>query len=217
MANNPTVLVVEDEADEAEALCHNFARQGYLCRRVRQGQDALGKIASMPCDIVLLDRSVPGLSSGDLIGKLRRNPKTAATPIMMLAPKAAESDELVGLALEADDYVTKPFSMKVLLARVDALLRRVYARPDPPSDVHAAGPITLDKERREVRVDDAVVSLTSAQFRILWALTAAQGRVLSREQIIQQALGTHVAVTETKDQRSKKMNDEYHYRFVRGI
>jgi two-component system phosphate regulon response regulator PhoB len=187
--------VVEDEADLAELLRYNLEREGYRCRCVADGASALTEIRHDPPDVLILDRMLPGLSGDDVIAKLRREPKTADMPIIMLTAKAEESDELVGFALGADDYITKPFSMKLLLARIDALRRRV-ASSGPQKDVLTAGPITLDRSRRELEVDGEAVTLTSTEFGILWELLAARGRVLRREQLIDGVLGTHVVVTD---------------------
>ena len=196
MANNSTVLVIEDEADLADVLRYNFERQGYVCKCVHDGRDALTEVARHPPDVVILDRLLPGLSGDELISRLRQDPKTAAMPILLLTAKAEESDELVGFALGADDYVTKPFSMKVLMARVDALLRRASTPPDSQSDTYVTGPVALDRSRREVRVDDRIVALTATEFEILWALAAAKGRILTRARLIQQALGACAVVSD---------------------
>ncbi len=113
----------------------------------------------------------------------------------MLTAKAEESDELVGFALGADDYITKPFSMKLLLARIDALLRRATASSSLPN-VLKAGPITLDRDRREMALDGKIIVLTTTEFGILWKLIAARGRVLSRDQLINAVLGTSAVVTD---------------------
>jgi len=169
-----TVLVIEDEADLAELLRYNLEREECQCRCVADGQSALVEARRDPPDVLILDRMLSGLSGDEVIAKLRREPKTANIPILMLTAKAEESDELVGFALGADDYITKPFSMKVLIARVDALLRRATA-PAVESDVLSAGPITLDRGRRELKVNDKAVTLTSMEFGILWELMAARG------------------------------------------
>ncbi len=195
MDRDKTILVIEDEADLAEVLRYNLEREGYRCRCVADGQSALAEIRRNPPDALILDRMLPALSGDEVIARLRREPKTSGIPILMLTAKAEESDELVGFALGADDYVTKPFSMKRLLARLEALLRRVAA-PAAAGDVLAAGPLTLDRSRRELKVGDDFVTLTSTEFRILWELLAARGRVLSREQLIDGVLGTSAIVTD---------------------
>ena len=195
MSAKKTVLIVEDEADLAEVVRYNLEREGYRCRSVADGAGALAELRRERPDVLILDRMLPGMSGDEVIAKLRREPNTAEIPVLMLTAKAEESDELVGFALGADDYVKKPFSMKLLLARVDALLRRVSA-PTAGSDVLTAGPIRLDRSRRELKANDESVTLTSTEFGILWELMAARGRVLSRDQLIDGVLGESTVVTD---------------------
>ena len=195
MSTPKTILVVEDEADLAELIRYNLEREGYEYRCVADGASALAEIRRDPPEVLILDRMLPGLSGDDVIAKLRREPKTAGMAIIMLTAKAEESHELVGFALGADDYITKPFSIKLLLARIDALRRRAAPR-GAAKDVLTAGPLTLDRSRHELEVDGEAVALTSTEFGILWELMAARGRVLRREQLIDGVLGTHVVVTD---------------------
>ncbi len=189
-----SVLVIEDETDLAELLHYHLEREGYHCRRVADGQQALAEAQRQPPDVIILDRMLPGLSGDEVAVRLRREPRTAGVPILMLTAKAEDEDELVGFALGADDYVRKPFSMKLLLARVDALLRRQRV-PAAKREVLTVGSVTLDHGRHEVRVADRPVELTATEFRILSVLMGARGRVLTREQLIDQALGQGAPVT----------------------
>jgi two-component system phosphate regulon response regulator PhoB len=190
-----TILVVEDETDLADLLRHNLEREGYRCRSAANGEDGLAEARRDPPDVLILDRMLPRMSGDQVISKLRREPKTANIPILMLTAKAEESDELVGFALGADDYVTKPFSMKRLLARVEALLRRAATSSSQP-DVVNVGPITLDRDRHEATLDGKAIMLTATEFGILWELAAARGRVLSRDQLIDAVLGSSAVVTD---------------------
>jgi two-component system phosphate regulon response regulator PhoB len=185
---------VEDEADLGEMVRFNLEREGYACRHVQDGQSAIAALAQQVPDLVIMDRMLPFMSGDDLTRRLKRDPRTAGVPVIMLTAKAEESDELVGFALGADDYVRKPFSVKLLLARVAAVLRR----EDPAvheNETLRAGPVTLDRSRHEVRVAGAPISLTATEFRILRELMAASGRVRMREQLIDSVLGVGVAVT----------------------
>ncbi|MGD2108441.1 MAG: response regulator transcription factor [Phycisphaerae bacterium] len=195
MAKEKTILVVEDERDLVELLSYNLEREGYRCRCVFDGELALAEARRYPPDMVILDRMLPRLSGDDVMAKLRSDPKTAAVPILMLTAKAEEDDELVGFALGADDYVTKPFSMKLLLARVRALLRRPAAARSA-SAVMTTGKVTLDRSRHELTVEGTRVPLTATEFGILWQIMAARGRVLSREQLIDAVLGAGAVVTD---------------------
>ncbi|MHC5111878.1 MAG: response regulator [Planctomycetota bacterium] len=197
MSGSKSILIVEDEADLAEVIRFNLEKEGHRCHCIGDGMEALGAIREMNPDLLILDRMLPGISGDDIIANLRRNPGTAGTPVIMLTAKAEESDELVGFALGADDYITKPFSVKVLLARVEALFRRLGTNVAiPEGETITLGPITLDRSRHELTVDGKPVTLTSTEFGILWQLLAARGRVLSREQLIDAALGTTAVVTD---------------------
>jgi DNA-binding response OmpR family regulator len=189
------ILVVEDETDLAELIVFNLRREGYTCNQVGDGVSALQEIQRKPPSLVVLDRMLPGMSGDEVLAELKRTPKTASIPTIMLTAKADETDELVGFALGADDYISKPFNMKRLIARIGAVMRRIEA-VDRKGDVVAAGPITLDDGRLEVTVEGSPVSLTATEFKMLRALMSARGRVLDREQLIDNVLGPTVAVTD---------------------
>lgn len=191
------ILVVEDEGDLREILCFNLQREGYLCEPAPDGANAIEQVRRKPPDLIILDRMLPGRSGDEVAAAVHRDQRTANIPIIMLTAKAEESDQLVGFALGAVDYVTKPFSMKLLLARVAAALRRGPAEVGGGDEKRfAVGPIVLDDSRHEVTVDGTSVSLTTTEFRILRALMAASGRVLDRSQLIDSVLGPTVAVTD---------------------
>jgi DNA-binding response OmpR family regulator len=195
MPQKKSVLVVEDEPDLASTLSYHLTREGYDCRAVGNGLDAIAEVQRRPPDIILLDRMLPRTSGDEVIMRLRSDPRSARIPVIMLTAKAEETDELVGFALGADDYVRKPFSMKALLARVAAVLRRREERAEA-AEVLAVGPVMLDRGRHEVTAADQPVILTATEFRLLAALMAARGRVLSRDQLIDAGLGTGAAVTD---------------------
>lgn len=188
------VLIVEDEADLCDLLAHNLEREGYACRRAADGDAALAEVRRQPPDLVLLDRMLPRVTGDEVVQRLKRDPRTAAIPIIMLTAKAEETDQLVGFALGADDYIAKPFSLKLLLARIQAVLRR-RELAELDDQLLSAGPIVLDRSRHEVTVDGAAVALTATEFRVLAALMAARGRVLDRAQLIDSVLRSGVAVT----------------------
>ncbi len=190
-----TILVVDDEEDIVELVELNLTREGYRVLGCTTGEKAL-EIAKLKLpNLIVLDLMLPGMDGLEVCRRLKRSPKTAHIPIVMLTAKAEESDVLVGFALGADDYVTKPFSMKVLLAKVGAILRRTEAR-EPSDETLSVGGIQLDVGRHEVTVNGARVSATATEFRILRTLMTARGRVLNRAQLIEAALGTGVAVTD---------------------
>ncbi len=197
MRTPKNILVVEDEADLRELIGFNLEREGYRCRQAAVGDAALAEITKSIPDLVILDRMLPNKSGDEVLAQVRREQRTAAIPVLMLTAKADESDELVGFAIGADDYVTKPFSMKALIARVAALLRRTQEGPsDDAKGLLSSGPVTLDADRHCVSVEDEAVTLTATEFRLLKAIMSAAGRLRSREQLIDAAIGEDVAVVD---------------------
>lgn len=193
-APRKTILIVEDETDLADIVRYHAEREGYECRCAGAGDEALEQVRRHRPDLILLDRMLPGLSGDEVAARLKRDPATASIPVIMLTAKVEESDQLVGFALGADDYVSKPCSMKVLMARVAALLRRTEAPAD--RDQIEAGPIGLSESHYEVTVQGEPVALTVTEFRLLAALMKARGRVLDRARLIDVALGSETIVTD---------------------
>jgi DNA-binding response OmpR family regulator len=189
------ILIVEDEEDLADLLRMNLEREGYRCHCTYAGVAALEQIQQHPPDLILLDRMLPGVSGDDVVSALKRDSRTAAIPVLVLTAKAEESDQLVGFALGADDYVTKPFSMKVLLARVTALLRRLEAAEAQP-EVFSVGPFRLTPSHHELTVHGDPVHLTATEFRLFTTLMRARGQVLNRQQLISRVFGEHTALTD---------------------
>jgi phosphate regulon transcriptional regulator PhoB len=185
MRGDADVLVVEDEPDIRHLIAHHLAREGYRCREVASGAEALRAVRASTPDLIVLDLMLPEVDGIEVCRRLRGEPRTAAIPIIMLTAKSDEVDRVVGLELGADDYVTKPFSPKELVARVRAVLRR--ARPDTQGRVYREGPVVLDPSRHAVTVRGAEVSLTPKEFDLLQVLLEAAGRVLTREHLL-----THV-------------------------
>ncbi len=194
MDSGKAILIVEDENDLAEVLLYHLEREGYRCRRARDGDAALAEVQRAIPDLILLDRMLPKFSGDEVAARLKRDARSADIPIIMLTAKAEDADELVGFALGADDYVRKPFSMKLLLARIAAVLRRDRASREN-REVLTMGPVVLDRARHEATVNGGQVSLTATEFRILATLMNAGGRVLDRAQLIDSVLGHGVAVT----------------------
>ncbi len=189
-----SILIIEDETDLADIVSYQLKREGYETRVARDGGAALAEIDRHPPDLVILDRMLPKTSGDEVAMKLKSDARSAHIPIIMVTAKAEETDELVGFALGADDYIRKPFSTKLLVARIQAVLRRQESSDKIP-EVLPIGPIVLDRGRHEVTVDGDPVALTATEFRVLSTLMTARGRVLSREQVIDAVLGYGVAVT----------------------
>ena len=158
MPDPATILVVDDERDLVELLTVNLRAEGHRVRQAYNGDEALLQAAETPPDLVVLDMMMPGLSGADVARRLRANPRTARVPIIMLTARATESDQVLGLSIGADDYITKPFSMKVLKARVEAVLRRASAAP--VAENISVGPLTLDLAAHEASIEGEVLKLT---------------------------------------------------------
>jgi len=196
MPHLKSVLVVEDEKDLAELLAYNLRREGYEVAVVHTGRQALDAVASNPPDLLLLDLMLPELSGTEVASRVRSNPASASLPIIMLTAKTGEVDQIVGLTVGADDYVPKPFSMKVLMARIDAVLRRTTRPAAPEIKLLAVGSVQVNPETHEAFLDGDVMKLTLTEFRLLSSLVQANGRVLSRAALMNRAMGPGVTVTE---------------------
>jgi DNA-binding response OmpR family regulator len=177
------ILVIEDEQDILDLVRHYLEKEGYRTRTATDGAAGLAAARQEHPDLIVLDLMLPGMDGLDLCKKLRAESSTALTPVIMLTAKADETDRVVGLELGADDYLTKPFSPKELVARVKALLRRAE-RQDIPSKPYVYGPLRLDAHRHEVRVGDKEIPLTAKEFGLLEQLLRNKGRVLTRDVLL---------------------------------
>jgi DNA-binding response OmpR family regulator len=189
------ILVVDDEENIRELVRYNLAREGYQVTTVGSGEEALKQASSKIPDLIVLDLMLPGMDGFDVCRQLKNDSRTAHIPIVMLTVKGEESDIVVGLELGADDYITKPFSPKVLLARLKAVLRRREKEPIGESDVMTIGDLTIHPGRHEVLVQGKPVKLTSTEFRILHLMARKPGWVFTRYQIVDAARGENIAVT----------------------
>jgi len=197
--SDKTILVVEDEEDVLELLRYNLDRNGFAVDSATTGEDAIDKARSVEPDLILLDLMLPGLDGLEVCKTLKRDPRTEQIPIVMVTAKGDEADIVAGLEVGADDYVTKPFSPRVLIARVKAVLRRP-ARSLPPSRseqaiVEAHG-VQIDPNRHRVTVKGKPVGLTSTEFRLLYFLAARPGWVFTRYQIVDAVHGQDYPVTD---------------------
>lgn len=192
------VLIVDDEKDIVDLVAYNLARNGYETITAANGNEALDSAIKNTPDLIILDLMVPGIDGTEVARRLKADSRTAKIPIVMLTAKSEETDVVVGLTLGADDYVTKPFSMKVLLARVGSVLRRTEPGQGGPGEggLLRAGPLSIDTLKHEVLVNEEPVKLTLTEFKLLSALLSARGRVLTRDQLMDRAMGTDVFVTD---------------------
>jgi two-component system alkaline phosphatase synthesis response regulator PhoP len=193
---NEKILVVEDERDIARMIEYNLKKEGYRPVLVHDGSYAAMTAAKEKPALILLDLMLPGLDGLEVCRRLKADAKTKNIPIIMLTAKGEESDKVLGLGLGADDYVTKPFSLKELLARVQAVLRRysVKAAASPGPEKIRIGAIELDAAKVEVRLKGAVLELTSKEFELLKALMACGEKVLTREELLEKAWGLDAAL-----------------------
>jgi DNA-binding response OmpR family regulator len=191
------VLIVDDEKDIVDLVAYNLARNGYDTITASDGNDALDSASKNIPDLIILDLMLPGIDGMEVARRLKSDARTASIPIVMLTAKGEETDVVVGLTLGADDYVTKPFSMKVLLARVASVLRRAETGAAvPEGGTLRAGPLSIDTFKHEVLVNEEPIKLTLTEFKLLSALLTARGRVLTRDQLMDKAMGTDVFVTD---------------------
>jgi len=189
------VLVIEDDRSLAEVLTYNLKQAGYDVLLATDGQDGLLQAQIKSPDIVILDLMLPVIDGLDVCRRLRADTSTRDLLIMMLTAKAEESDELVGFSLGADDYVTKPFSVKVLLERIKALRRRRTAE-GPTDEVTTRYGVTVDLRRHQAAAKGKALQLTRSEFRLLDTLIRQPGRVFHRTELIDAALGEDTMVME---------------------
>ncbi len=180
---NARILVVDDEKDLLEMLAANLSVAGYVIRTATGGAEAMSIIRTDRPDLILLDIMLEDISGVKLAGKLRNTPETADIPIIMLTAKDSETDVIVGLSIGADDYITKPFSTAVLIARIEAVLRRVSSEGDSLREILTVGPVRILPASHEVLVEGRPVELTGGEYNILLALAEAGGTVLSRSDL----------------------------------
>ena len=200
------ILVVEDDPDIAELVEHHLSRAGYETSVVGTGTDALEQIRRRP-DLVVLDLMLPGLSGLEICRLMRGDPQTASVPIIMLTARAEEEARVQGLELGADDYVTKPFSPRELVARLRAVLRRT--QPYGPDKILRFGPLVVDLDRHEVSEDGRPVKLTAKEFLLLKYLIEHAGRVLSRDLLLSDVWGyQYTGGTRTVDVHIRRLREK---------
>jgi len=183
-----TILIVEDEKDIVKMLDYNLKKEGYKTLVAHDGEDALDMANTKLPDLILLDLMLPGLDGLEVCKTLKAERKTASIPIIMLTAKSQESDKVVGLELGADDYVTKPFSPRELIARIKAVLRRMKEKDKLPEAIKI-GELRIDFSKIAVTVKDKSVELTAKEFELLKTLIKAKGRVLSRDYLLDNIWG----------------------------
>jgi two-component system, OmpR family, alkaline phosphatase synthesis response regulator PhoP len=202
------ILIVEDEQDISESLKFNLEREGFAVITASTGEQAIGYAlnSQRPPRLILLDLMLPGMSGLDLCRRLRREPLTRRTPIIILTAKTAESDRVVGLDIGADDYITKPFSVRELIARVKALLRRTE---EEASQFYEDAQLRIDFEDIRVTCNGKKVTLTNKEFNLLALLAKSPDRVITRQQLLDRVWGySYYGDTRTLDVHIRRLRQK---------
>ena len=192
----PRILIIEDERGLTDVLTYNLQREGYETLVAHDGQEGLRKAQMQMPDVILLDIMLPGTDGLEVCRILRAGKQTSKIPILMLTAKSEETDQIVGFTVGADDYVTKPFSVKVLLQRIRALKRRADSAPEGNGDVIEYSGISIDKVKHRVRVNGMDLDLTPTEFRLLECMLRQPGRAFTRAQLMDSAIEEGALVLE---------------------
>jgi len=190
------IIVIEDDEDILELVRYNLAKEGYQVTGAKTGEDGLSEVIDNIPDLVILDLMLPGMDGLDVCRRLKNTPSTHDIPIIMLTAKGEESDIVTGLELGADDYITKPFSPKVLIARIRAVLRRKSVEPFEETEVIRSHDLIIHPGRHEVLLKNKPLDLTVTEFKILHFLASKPGWVFTRGQLVEAVHGDDYPVTE---------------------
>ncbi|AKT41436.1 response regulator [Chondromyces crocatus] len=188
------VLIVEDERDLQRVVAYNFRQAGFDVVSAMNGETALRALKEERFDLIILDLMLPDISGTELCRRIKQSPQTAQTPIIMVTAKGEEVDRVVGFELGADDYLVKPFSVRELILRARAVLRRSEG-PGPAPERFDFGALRIDRAAHRAWVEGQEVALTALEFRLLMMLYDRRGRVLSRDTLLDEVWGSHVDVT----------------------
>ncbi len=194
-ASRLRVLVIEDERDLVDGLVYNLQREGHDPIVAHDGREGLRKAQTLLPDLVLLDLMLPGLSGTDILRELRAGERTRDIPVIIITARGEETDQVVGFSLGADDYVTKPFSPRVLMQRIKALKRRLDGGTDPVDVIDHLG-VRIDRVRHRAFADNRELELTPTEFRLLECLLRQPGRAFTRHQLMDAAIGEGAIVLE---------------------
>jgi two-component system phosphate regulon response regulator PhoB len=202
------VLIVEDEQDLQKVLAYNLKRAGHEVLAALRGRDGLQLVRDRNPDFVILDLMLPDLPGTEICKTLKRDPKTKGVPILMLTAKGEEVDRVVGFELGADDYVVKPFSVRELLLRIEAILRRAQAEGAAPQSFEF-GVLRVDRDAHRVWVADQEVELTALEFKLLVTLYDRRNRVQDRTKLLDDVWGIEAAITtRTVDTHVKRLREK---------
>lgn len=204
------ILVVEDERDIAALIAYHLTKEGYRVRTAEGGQEALESVNAEKPDLMLLDLMLPGFSGYEVLQEMKRRPDAAAVPIVVLTARRDEADRVMGLELGADDYVTKPFSPRELVLRVQAVLRRAQSPAVAAGGrTLRGGPIMVDLNALRVAINGDELDLTPTEYRLLVTLMERRGRVQSRQQLLETAWEIHARIeTRTVDMHVQRLRSK---------
>jgi len=206
MTKNKTILVCDDEKDIVDVLSYNLTKEGFNVITAYNGQEALQKI-SPEIDLILLDVMMPQLDGIEVCKRLRENPKTRGISIIFLTARNSEIDEIKGLEAGGDDYISKPISIKRLLARINSVLRRKEVSTSP--EKLKIGKITLDLDNYEIEIENQIISLPRKEFETFVYLAKNRGKIVRREQLLENVWGDEVVVTpRTIDVHIRKIREK---------
>ena len=205
--NRNKIVVIEDEPDIVEVVSYNPKREGYNVMSVDRGDEGINLIRNQSPSLVILDLMLPGMDGLSVCQQLKSDPLVRDIPVIIISAKGEESDIVIGLELGADDYLTKPFSPRELLARVKAVLRRSPVKKNQSRERIVIQNLVIDVSRHEVRVNNEVINLTATEFKILHQLASQPGRAFTREQLLNRVVGMGVVVVDR--------NIDVHIRSVR--
>jgi two-component system phosphate regulon response regulator PhoB len=193
---NERLLVVDDEEDILELVRYNLQKEGYQVCCAKSAEDALQQIKVELPDLIVLDLMLPGMDGLDLCKVLKRNPATEHISVLMLSAKGSEADVVSGLELGADDYIAKPFSPRVLVARIKNVLRRKREAPTQESEPVTREELFINPGRREVTIKGKLLELTNTEFKLLYLLAKQPGWVFTRDQIVDRVHGEDYPVSD---------------------
>ena len=194
--SNERILVVDDEEDILELVRYNLVREGYAVTCAASGEKALSAASAGSIDLIVLDLMLPGIDGLEVVRRLKEKSSTRDTPIVMLTAKGEEADVVTGLEVGADDYVTKPFSPRILIARIKAVIRRRSGVVDEDSEVLKIHDLSIHKGRRHVTATGKSLDLTYTEFQVLCFLARRPGWVFTRSQIVDAVRGDDYPVTD---------------------
>jgi two-component system alkaline phosphatase synthesis response regulator PhoP len=219
----PKVLIVEDERDIVQALEYNLKKEGFETHKAYDGIQGLKLASETIPDLIILDLMLPGINGLELCKKIKKDQKTENIPIIMLTAKSEETDKIVGLEMGADDYITKPFSMRELIARLKAVLKRYGKKEKPYKPLVKFDDIEIDVEKHAVTVLDKAIELTAKEFSLLLFLVENKEKVYNRERLLDNVWGIESAIeTRTVDVHIRRLREKLgkagkYIRTLRGV